>query len=150
PLAMSSPFFKTLRLEKFGLEFIEPTIAAAHPFDDGNAAALYKSVEKTAKELSEDEHSYFTLIDPIVTNWPQIIKDLLGPLRFPKHPVEVARFGLKAIRSATHIAKRFHSERAKGLWAGMTAHSILPLSNAATSATGLVLMAAGHSEGWPM
>ncbi len=143
PLAAASPFFKTLPLQQHGLELIFPSIAAAHPFDDGSAAALYKSPEQTAQTLGEDEPSYLKLIKPIVKDWPGIAANVLGPLRFPKHPIAMARFGLKAFTSATHLAKRFHSAAARGLFAGMAAHSIQPLSNAATSASALVLMTAG-------
>jgi len=150
PLAVCSPFFKTLPLEQHGLEFIYPTIQAAHPLDDGTAAALHISIEQTAEELSEDEHSYLQLIKPVIQEWPKIALDLLGPLHFPKSPVSVARFGWKAISSASHLARHFHSKKARGLWAGMAAHSIQPLSNAATSATALILMAVGHLNGWPL
>ena len=150
PLAVCSPFFKTLPLEKHGLEFIDPTIAAAHPFDDGTAAAVYRSIEQTAKGLGEDEQSYCKLMNPVVKNWPRIIADVLAPLHFPKHPFDMARFGLKALTSAKHLSKIFHSKEARGLWAGMTAHSIQPLSNAATSAPGLILMSAAHLKGWPL
>jgi len=150
PLAACSPFFKTLPLEKHGLEFINPPIAAAHPFDDGTAAALCRSIEQTAKSLGEDEQSYTKLMKPIAHDWPRIIADVLAPLHFPTHPFEMVRFGLKALTSARHLSKIFHSKKAKGLWAGMTAHSIQPLSNAATSATGLVLMSAAHNDGWPV
>jgi phytoene dehydrogenase-like protein len=149
PLAAGSPFFKTLPLDKHGLEFIYPPLAIAHPFEDGKAAALYKSIEQTAQALGEDEQAYLKLMNPLVSDWPQIESDVLGPLHFPKHPIAMARFGWKGLTSATYLAKRFRSEEAKGLWAGMAAHSIQPLSNAATSAIGLVLMAAGHLEGWP-
>ena len=115
PLAVCSPFFKALPLEKHGLEFIDPTIAAAHPFDDGSAAALYKSVEQTAQALGEDEVSYRKLIEPVVKDWPRIIADVLAPLHFPKHPVDMARFGLKALRSAKHVSKTFRSKKARGL-----------------------------------
>jgi phytoene dehydrogenase-like protein len=150
PLAAGSPFFKTLPLGKHGLEFIFPTVAAAHPFDDGSAAALCPSPEQTAQALGEDEQAYLKLMKPLVKDWPWIAADVLGPLHFPKHPMAMARFGVKAITSATHLAKRFRSAAAKGLWAGMAAHSIQALSNTATSASALVLMIAGHSEGWPL
>jgi phytoene dehydrogenase-like protein len=150
PLAAGSPFFKTLPLEKHGLEFIYPTIAAAHPFDDGTAAALYHSIEQTAQGLQEDEQSYTKLLKPLVKEWPAMADDVLGPLRFPGHPLDMARFGLKALTSATQLAKRFRTTHARGLWAGMAAHSIQPLSNATTSAIGLVLMIAGHIGGWPI
>lgn len=150
PLAAGSPFFKTLPLERHGLEFVYPTIAAAHPFDDGRAAALYPHVEQTAQALGEDELSYLKLMKPLVKEWNGIAADVLGPLRFPRHPIDMARFGLNALTSATQLAKRFRTIEARGLWAGMSAHSIQPLSNATTSAIGLVLMIAGHSGGWPI
>ena len=89
-------------------------------------------------------------MNPLVKEWPRIAADVLGPLHFPKHPLDMARFGLKALTSAVHLAKRFRTKEAKGLWAGMAAHSMQPLSNAATSAIGLVLMATGHTGGWPI
>ena len=150
PLAAASPFFKTLPLEQHGLEFIYPNIPAAHPFDDGSAAALYKSMEQTAQTLGVDKLSYLKLLEPLVKDWLQIGVDVLGPLHFPKHPVQMVRFGLKAITSATQLEKRFRSKEAGGLWAGMAAHSMQPLSNATSSAIGLVLMIVGHIAGWPI
>jgi phytoene dehydrogenase-like protein len=150
PLAIGSPFFKTLPLDKHGLEFIQPTIAAAHPFDDGSAAVLHHSLEQTAQTLGKDAQAYTALMKPIVSDWPQLAKEVLGPLRLPRHPIAMARFGVKALTAATHLAKRFHTKEAKGLWAGMAAHSIQPLSNLATSAIGLVLLATGHIDGWPI
>jgi phytoene dehydrogenase-like protein len=150
PLAISSPFFKTLPLEQHGLKFLHPTIAAAHPFDDGTAAALYRSEEQTAQALGEDEQSYLSLMRPLLKDWPRIMPDIFAPLHFPKHPIQMVRFGLNAVTSAAHLAKRFRSKRAKGLWAGMAAHSMQPLSNATTSAIALVLMTAGHLTGWPL
>lgn len=150
PLAAGSPFFKTLPLHQFGLEFIYPTIAAAHPFDDGRAAALYHTIEQTAQAVGRDERSYRQLMKPLVKDWPQLAADVLAPLHFPNNPVAMARFGLHAITAATHLAKRFRTREARGLWAGMAAHSMQPLSNITTSAIGLVLMAAGHTGGWPI
>lgn len=150
PLAIGSPFFKTLPLAEHGLEWIQPTLAAAHPFDDGRAAILHQSVEETAAALGEDRAAYLDLMQPVVADWPYIIKDILGPLHFPAHPVPMARFGLKAITAATHLAKRFYTQAGRGLWGGMAAHAIQPLSNTATSAFALVLLATAHAAGWPL
>lgn len=150
PLAAGSPFFKTLPLEQFGLEYIYPEVAAAHPFDDGTAAALFGSVENTAETLGIDRETYISLIKPLVGNWPDMVKDLLAPLHFPKHPIDMASFGLNALRSATSLAGKFRTQEAKGLWGGMAAHSLQPLSNLSTSAFGLVLIALGHIKGWPV
>jgi phytoene dehydrogenase-like protein len=150
PLAVSSPFFSSLSLYQHGVEFISPPIAAAHPFDDGTTAALRLSVERTARDLDEDAHAYLELFKPLVNAWPKLKNDILAPFHFPRYPADMARFGWKAFSSAAHFAKRFRSEKAKGLWAGMAAHSMQPLSNLTTSAIALVLMVAGHAEGWPI
>ncbi|MBB5440422.1 phytoene dehydrogenase-like protein [Pedobacter sp. AK017] len=150
PLAIGSPFFNTLPLQDHGLIYAFPDLAAAHPFDDGTAAVLGGSIEETAKLLGKDEQAYLKLIGPLLRDWPDIADDVLGPLHFPKHPLAMARFGLNALTSATYLARRFKTKAAKGLWAGMAAHAIQPLSNLSTSAIGLVLMAAAHLKGWPI
>lgn len=150
PMAASSPFFRTLPLEQHGLQYILPPVAAAHPFDDGTAAFLKRSLSATAHQLGEDANAYRELIDPVVRDWPQLSDDVLGPLRFPVNPARMAKFGLKALRSANAVSRAFSTQMAKGLWAGMAAHSILPLGKMTTAAVGLVLMAAGHLLGWPL
>ncbi len=150
PLAVGSPFFQQLPLEEFGLEYIYPPVAAAQPFDNGTAAVLKQSIEETAKLLGADEQAYLQLMQPIVNYWPSIAPDVLGPLHFPAHPLAMAQFGFPALTSATHLANRFKTAEAKGLLAGMAAHGMQPLSNTATSAIALVLMANGHLKGWPV
>ena len=150
PLAAGSPFFTKLPLDKHGLEYIYPTLAAAHPFDDGTASALLGSVHETAAALGNDSSAYIDLISPLVESWPGIAADVLAPLHFPKRPLDMAAFGLNALRSATSLARIFKTKEARGLWAGMAAHSIQPLSNLATSAFALVLLATGHLKGWPI
>lgn len=150
PLAVMSPFFKTLALQQHGLEFIYPEVSAAHPFDNGDAALLTGSVEETALALGIDKNIYVNLLSSFVEKWPDLISDILGPLRIPDHPAALASFGIKALRSASSTAGRFKTDKARGLWAGMAAHSMQPLSNLATSAIGMVLLAAGHKIGWPI
>ena len=150
PLAAGSPFFQQLPLHEHGLEYVYPGVSAAHPFDNGSAAALTRSIGETAQSLGKDEKSYLGLIKPLMKDWPALAPDVLGPLQFPNHPVALAKFGLNAITSAEYLAKRFTTKEAKGLWAGMAAHSIQPFSNIASSAIGLVLLATGHVRGWPV
>ncbi|WP_157544194.1 phytoene desaturase family protein [Mucilaginibacter paludis] len=150
PLAAGSPFFKTLPLDRYGLQYIVPAHPAAHPLDDGRAAVLYHSVTQTAASLGADQHAYLDMMEPVVKAWPLIAADVLGPLHYPRHPLALARFGLPALTSALSLTKRFNTVQAKSLFAGMAAHSIQPLSNLATSAIGLVLMATGHLQGWPI
>ncbi|AEW00400.1 FAD-dependent oxidoreductase [Niastella koreensis] len=150
PMAVASPFMSQLPLHEYGLEFIEPEVEAAHPFDDGTAAVLKRSISATARLLGKDEQAYVKFIQPITEMWPDIAPDILGPFHFPKHPLAMAKFGLKGLTSANYLSREFQTAKAKGLWAGMAAHSIQPLTGATTSAIGLVLMAAGHLKGWPV
>lgn len=150
PLAAASPFFSSLPLKEYGLKFVYPEIPAAHPFEDGSAAFLLRSAEETASLLGEDEKTYLKLMNPLIEDWPEIAEAVLGPLRFPQYPLKLARFGLKALQPANRLSKRFSTGKARGLWAGMAAHSLQPLSNSLTSAIGLVLMSMGHLAGWPL
>ncbi|HSC36674.1 MAG TPA: NAD(P)/FAD-dependent oxidoreductase [Chitinophagaceae bacterium] len=150
PMAAASPFFSTLPLQQFGLEYLQPALPAAHPFDGGKAAVLAHSLPETAAALGIDAAAYTRLMQPIVNDWPVLVNDLLAPLHIPRRPLAMASFGLKAVSSALQLSKRFTTEAAKGLFAGMAAHAIQPLSNLTSSAIGLVLLAAGHRGGWPI
>jgi phytoene dehydrogenase-like protein len=150
PMAAASPFLQTLPLEKFGLEYIHPTICVVHPLDNGDGAALYRSLSWTAALLGSDATAYRRLYDPLVRHWPDIAGDALGPLSLPHHPLYMAQFGRHAIIPVLTLAKRFQTHRAKALWAGIAAHAVAPLSNIASSAIGLVLTIAGHTVGWPL
>src|SRR5690606_17798902 len=124
----SSPFLRSLPLHDFGLEYIHPEVLAAHPFDDGTAAALYASLDETAAGLGLDKAAYQRLFEPLVARWPSIDTHILGPmLKLPKSPLALAAFGLKSLQSGKRIAARFRTRDAKGLWAGIAAHSMIPL-----------------------
>ncbi|MDQ2919636.1 MAG: NAD(P)/FAD-dependent oxidoreductase [Verrucomicrobiota bacterium] len=145
PLAIGSPFFSTLPLERFGLQWMQPEIPLAHPLD-GGVACLRRNVDETANSLGEN--SYGTLMRPFVRDWEKLAHEFLQPmLHLPRHPFLWARFGLQAIRPAKTF---FRGEEARALFAGMAAHSFLPLEASASAAFGLVLGMAGHAVGWPI
>ena len=152
PLAAGSPFFKTLPLERVGLEWIEPEIPLAHPLEDGSAAWLCKDIEVTAENLREDSGAYRRLMKPLARNWEKLSIEFLQPmLHVPRHPFVLARFGVPALCPATLLASfMFKGEPARSLFAGMAAHSFLPLEALASSAFALVLGLAGHAVGWPI
>lgn len=151
PMAAASPFLRSLPLHDFGLEYIYPEILAAHPFDDGTAAALYPSLDGTATGLGADAAAYRRLFGPLVVAWPKIDTHILGPmLKIPKSPLALTAFGLKALQSGKQIATRFRTREAKGLWAGIVAHSMIPLEALTSSAIAFVLTIAGHRGGWPI
>jgi phytoene dehydrogenase-like protein len=149
-LAAASPFFRTLPLAEHGLAWIEPPLALAHPFDDGTAAVLARSLDVTTESLGKDGAAYRRLMAPLVADAEYLIPQLLGPFRLPRHPWAMARFGLSALRSVMGLARsRFTGEHAPGLLAGMAAHSMLRMEQPASAAFGLVLGLLGHVTGWP-
>jgi len=151
PLGAGSTFFRGLPLAEHGLEWIQPEVPLAHPFDDGTAAVLHRSLKATVADLSADGTAWENLFGPIVRGWEQLAPDILAPLHVPRHPMALALFGLTAMRSARGVAEaRFAGERARALFAGLAAHSVLPLERGATAAAGLVLGALGHVFGWPL
>src|SRR5256714_562268 len=150
PLAIASPFFRELSLERFGLEWIHPDIPLAHPLDRGNAACLHRDLQTTADSLGEK--AYRQLMHPLVRDWEKLTNELLQPmLHLPRHPLALAKFGLPAILPGSLLARMlFRKEPARSLFAGIAAHSFLSLEAVASAAFGLVLGAAGHAVGWPM
>jgi phytoene dehydrogenase-like protein len=152
PLAAGSPFFKTLPLERFGLNWIQPEIPLAHPLDDGTAACLYRDVDFTADSLGGDSRAYRRLMKPIVRDWQGLVTEFLQPvLHLPRHPLALARFGIPALCPATFLANTlFKHEPARALFAGIAAHSFLSLEAPISSAFALVLGTAGHAVGWPI
>lgn len=150
PMGYASPFFKTLPLADYGLEWIFPDIPYAHPFSDGTAYACYQDLQTTAGQLGEDREAYINLYKPIVENWNKIEENLLGPLGVPDHPVDFLKFGLKAIPSAKMLVDHyFKNEKSKIFFYGSAAHSTLPLTNVASASFGLVLTTMAHKYGWP-
>ena len=152
PLGVASPLFKDLPLREHGLEWVFPEAEAAHPFDDGPAVLLWRSVEATAESLGADADAYRRAVSPFVESADRLLPDVLAPLwPPPRHPLLMARFGAKALSSARRAALRlFRGERARGFFAGLAAHSVLPLESSFTASFGYVFSLLGHAAGWPI
>jgi phytoene dehydrogenase-like protein len=152
PLAASSPAFAPLDLARHGLELVHPDIALAHPLDDGTAAVLDRSWDTTLASLGDDGARWRRLFEPHALHWAELVAELSGPIvHVPRHPVVLARFGLQGVQPATLLARRrFRGVHARALFAGIAAHSMLPLGRPLTSSFGLMLGAAGHAVGWPL
>ncbi|MCA5005046.1 phytoene desaturase family protein [Sphingobacterium bovistauri] len=148
PMAMASPFMRSLPLSNFSLSFVDAKYEAAHPLLREEGTVLHRDLAKTIADLGVDGSYYSDLIEPVVNNWDKLAKDTMGPLGVPKHPFNLAAFGLRAIQPASWLARNFKTERAKALWGGMAAHGIQPLDNLTTSAIGMVLLGVGHRYGW--
>ena len=153
PLAISSPFFRDLGLDRYGLNWIIPPIAMAHPFDDGTAAALFRSVEDTAATLdAADVKAYRQLMNSLAHRCVELVDEIVNfPRLTVSHPFVLGGFGLRALHSARGLAEKyFKGTRARALMAGLGAHSVMDLEKPGSIAAGLVLSAAAHHNGWPM
>lgn len=151
PLGIGSPFFRDLDLVRYGLEWIQPQIPLAHPFDDGTAATLQRSIEETGQSLGLDAGAYTRVLDLLVDDWEKISDGILGPLRPLRHPLAMMGFGLMAVRSAEGLAKSaFKGDKAQAMFAGLAGHSMMPLNQPTTAAFALVLAMLGHAVGWPI
>jgi phytoene dehydrogenase-like protein len=150
-LALVSPFLSRLPLAEHGFEAVHPEVPLAHPLDDGTAVVLERSVEATAAGLGPDRDAYRGLFEPLVRDAEPLLRDLLAPLRPPRHPLLLSRFGLSAVRSAEGLGRsRFDGERARALLGGCCAHAMLSLRAPVSAAFGLVLVMSAHAVGWPV
>ena len=152
PLAVASPFFSTLPLEKYGLTWVHPAVPLAHPVSAGEIVVLQRSLLKTAEALGKDGRRYYKLFDPLVSDSKILLEEFLQPIiHLPQHPLAVMKFGMLALMSARRLVRsHFFQEGTKALLAGLAAHSFLPLSSSGSAAFALILGMLGHAVGWPI
>src|SRR5215469_4967255 len=153
PLGVASPFFRSLPLEDFGLRWIEPPAPLAHPLDDGSAVMLEHDVEATAAQFEpHDARAWSALMGPSVRDWGELVDAVMQPwMGLPQRLDTMVGFGSVAMFPARGLARAvFRDEQARALFAGIAAHSVLPLTHIASSAVGIMLASAGHTTGWPV
>ncbi|MCK1823513.1 NAD(P)/FAD-dependent oxidoreductase [Streptomyces sp. XM83C] len=153
PLAVNSPAFRAMPLDRYGLQWLHADLPMAHPFLDGTAAVLSRSVAETAASFGpRDAGAYRRLIEPFLAKWDTLAQDFMSlPLTaLPRDPVGLARFGLAGLPPSTWLMRLFRDDRARTLLAGLVAHVMAPLNGFATSAIGLVFALAAHARGWPV
>lgn len=151
PLAICSPFFRSLDLSRHGLVWLDSPSPVAHVIDEETTVVLERSLHATAARLGEDRDAYGVLFEPFIARAEELFPMLLAPIRVPRHPLLLARFGLQAIRSMCGLAEaHFVAQRASALLAGIAAHAMVPLEALASSSFALVLGLAAHVAGWPI
>jgi phytoene dehydrogenase-like protein len=150
PVGALSPVFRSLQLERWGVQWLDPPLALAHPFDDGSSVFVARSLDETTANLGADGPRYAGLMRPIVEHASTFFPEILGPIRFPSHPLRMARFGLQALRSAESLTReRFGESRTRALFAGCAAHAFVPPDFPGTASFGLVLLSSAHVVSWP-
>ena len=152
PFAAGSPFFTSLPLADYGLEWIHGDAPLAHPLDDGTAVVLERDLDETKHALGEDGKTWRRMMQPASDNWKDFAEDSLGPvLRVPHHPLRMARFGLTALQSARKFAGRyFRNPRTRAVFGGLVGHSFLSFDRPLSATIGLMFGITIHAVGWPI
>ncbi|HCC55941.1 MAG TPA: FAD-dependent oxidoreductase, partial [Solibacterales bacterium] len=151
PMALSSPVWAGFPLREHGVEWIHPSAPLAHPLEDGRAAVMERSVEATARGFGADRRVYEKIVTPLAARWKDLAPELLAPPHVPAHPWLFARFGMLAPWSASMTARTlFRGVELRAAFAGLAAHSVLPLEAPMTSAFGWLFALTVHAVGWPV
>ena len=149
PMGAASPVFRRLGLTEHGVTWLPANYALAHPLDDGRVAVLSRRMSETTMSLGSDGPGWERLVAPFVDQHEDFFTEVLRPMRVPRHPVLMSRFGIAGLQSSRRVEARFADAPARALLAGCSAHSVLPLSAAGSASFGLVLAIAGHALDWP-
>ncbi|MGV9614519.1 phytoene desaturase family protein [Nocardia xishanensis] len=149
PMAVGSPFLRSLDLARYGLTWAWPEIDCVHPLDDGSAGVLHRSVADTAAGLGADGRVWRLLFERTTAGYDRMGPDIMRPLlRVPRHPFGLARFGIPALAPADLLARAFRTPQARGLFGGVAAHAFHPLNRPLSASIGLGILTAGHAYGW--
>ncbi|MFE3225933.1 phytoene desaturase family protein [Nocardia sp. NPDC059228] len=149
PMAVGSPLFRRIDLERYGLRWARPELDCVHPLDDGSAGVLHRSVGDTAVGLGDDERLWRLLFEGPVAGYDDLGTDIMRPLlRIPRHPFRLARFGIPAAAPAALLARAFRTDQGRALFGGVAAHAFHPLDRPLSASIGLGILTAGHRYGW--
>jgi len=149
PLALASPFFRRFDLAARGVRFAHPEVVFAHPLDAGRAAAVTRSVADTAERLGPDGAAYRRLFRPLADGSEALVDAILSSMRRPpsQYSVGLAVFARHGLRPAAGVARRFRTPEARGLFAGVAAHAMMPLNVPPAGGVGLRRVSGAVSAG---
>jgi phytoene dehydrogenase-like protein len=151
PMAVGSPFLRSLDLERHGLEWLWPEVDLAHPLDDGSVGVMVRSIEQTVDGLGEDGKAWRRIFGSASAHFGELLEDIMKPvLHVPRHPARLVRFGLAAAAPATLLAHSWRTPQARALFGGVAAHAFSPMNRPMSSSVGCALINACHAFGWPV
>jgi phytoene dehydrogenase-like protein len=151
PTGAVSPFFNSLDLGSHGLEWARAEVEVANPLTNGRAGVVFGDLERTAAMLGVDGDAWRSLFASPAAHVDDLAPEIFGPvLHVPRHLRELAPFLARGVLPATWVARRWQTDEARALFAGMAAHAAQPLDRPTTAALGMMFGMLAHSYGWPV
>ena len=163
PLAASSPIFRRLQLEDYGLKWVHSGAVLANPMGGTEAAVLRRDVQATADSLERLRPGDGEAWTRLHAMWTRVGGDVVDAVLSPFPPVKaLARLarsvrlagGMRLARFASLPVRRLAEEEFTGtgpglLLAGCAVHADLPPEAALGSFFGWLLAMLGHDVGFP-
>lgn len=151
PLAVDTSFSRRFDLTAHGLVWRWADVEYAHPLDAGQGAAAVRSVAATAAALGRDGPGWERIFGGLAAGFDDVTEDFLRPmLHVPRHPIGLARFGVRALLPVAALARTLPGGAGRALLAGVAAHAFRPFGSPMSSAIGVALGTAAHRYGWPV
>jgi len=152
PLGVASPFFRSIDLARYGLEWVHPELPFAHGLAPDRMVPLHRSFDQMESVLGRDGKAWRRLLEPLVREQDRLLPMLLRPVvRFPRHPLLLARFGLPALLPMTALGRlAFRGREPRALLAGTAGHAAVPFSSPLSASFGMVLVMLADAVGWPV
>ncbi|MDL9980858.1 phytoene desaturase family protein [Microbacterium sp. ASV49] len=151
-LALASPAFRALQLERDGLAFAHPALPLGHALAPGRSVLLDRDPARTAEGLGVDGPRWNAVLGGFARKWEGVASASLDLTRIPpEHPATLIDLGLHGAFPATFPIRRvFRDDPARALFAGLAVHAGLPLTALGSAAFGIVLGSLAHGVGWPV
>jgi phytoene dehydrogenase-like protein len=162
PAAVASPVLAELELERYGLRWIHPELAMAHPLPGRRAAVLSRDLSRTRTNLDALSHGdgarWQALVEPLLRHWNAVRATMLSG--FPPLGGAAKLLAALGVRESLEFARLlllsadalagelFRGDAAAWLY-GSALHADAPLDAAGSAIAGLWLNLLGHRVGWP-
>ncbi|HEY4278362.1 MAG TPA: NAD(P)/FAD-dependent oxidoreductase [Conexibacter sp.] len=161
PMTAASPAMRELRLEREGVEWIDPPAILAHPFADGRAIVLHRDVAATVASLGGAAgRGWEEAMERMLPLATPLVESILSPLP-PGRPAlrlaaslraDLGEWSRRLLASVEALGlDLFDGDRRATAWlSGSAQHSGLPPATTISGAFGFLLQILGHSHGWPI
>jgi len=147
PMAMASPAFRALGLEREGLAFAQNDVPLGHAIRPGVSGFVHRSAAETAAGFGADEKLWRAVMGTFGSRWRQLGRAIGNPLR---PTPDLIALGATSVWPTPWLLGLLRDERSRAVLSGLAAHAIVDLRQPATALVGVALGAFAHGVGWPV